>query len=236
MKYLRFILLLLGTSALLTACLEAPKFGDPPRLTGIEVYLIELQEQQLDSLVVQVDFEDGDGDLGLNSGEGDINQYLPVPNPDTGGPWVYNSNNLDPRLPPFSFRLYEETILGIDLEGKPIIGDTIRADYNEAYYNYNITLYTKENGQYKEYDPLLQSGSPPLGGRFPPLRDNFSVDRPLKGTIKWGTKGFYMSTFGGDTLRIDVTIRDRAGNVSNVITKEDFVLSDPDIIRSDQNS
>ncbi|MGB3848590.1 MAG: hypothetical protein WA958_01385 [Tunicatimonas sp.] len=233
MKYLRFLFLSLGTSLLLTACLKAPEFGDPPRLTGIEVYVKEQQAQQQDSLVIRVDFEDGDGDLGVTGGETQFGAFVPVPNPDDGGFWYFDEN--DERLPSYNCRQYVDTDLnptdGIDDM------DTIRADYDEAYYNFSITLYTKVNGQYEEYDFLLQPAcSPPLGGRFPPLRDDFSVDRPLKGVIQWGTLGFYNLSFGGDTLRIDVTIRDRAGNVSNVITKEDFTLSDPDIVRSEQDS
>ncbi|MGB3776748.1 MAG: hypothetical protein WA960_00210 [Tunicatimonas sp.] len=221
MKHIRSLIFLIGATLMLTACLEAPKFGDPPRLTGIEVYFKEV-ERQPDSLVVRVDFEDGDGDLGVSGRENDADDYIPIPNPDDGGFWFYNGDNPDSRLPEYNCRLF--TDIDLDLtDGVPEF-DTIRADYNEAYYNYSITLYTKENGQYKEFDFLIERCSAPLGGRFPPLRDDFSVDRPLKGTIQWGSVDFYKLLFRNDTLRLDVTIRDRAGNVSNVITKENFTL------------
>ena len=233
MRDFRFLFFSLGASLLLTACLEAPEFGDPPRLTGIDVYFKEV-ERKPDSLVVRVDFEDGDGDLGVGSQEGG-SDYIPIPNPETGELWVYNPSNPDPDLPPYSCRLYQDRVVAVTADGEPV-KDTIRADYNEAYYNYSITLYTKEDGQYEEYDFLtVENGcSAPLGGRFPPLRDDFSVDRPLKGTIQWGSVDFYKSSFRNDTLRIDVTIRDRAGNVSNVITKEGFTLEDID--RTGQNN
>ncbi len=229
MKYFVY-LFFLAASLMFTACLEAPKFGDPPQLTGIEVYFKKV-ERQPDSLVVRVDFEDGDGDLGVSGRESDVDDYIPIANPDGSGYWFFDEN--DQSLPPYNCRLYT------DIDLNPTDGvfdrDTIRADYNEAYYNYSITLYQKINGQYEEYDFLLRSCSPPLGGRFPPLRDDFSVDRPLKGTIQWGSVDFYNSLFRNDTLRLDVTIRDRAGNVSNVITREGFTLSDPDIDRTGQD-
>ncbi len=221
MIHLRYLLFLMGASLMLTACLEAPEFGDPPRLTGIEVYFKEV-DRQPDSLVVRVDFEDGDGDLGVSGRENDADDYIPIANPDDGGYWFYDQDNPDPRLPEYNCRQF--TDIDLDLTDGIVDKDTIRADYNEAYYNYSITLYTKENGQYKEFDFLIERCSAPLGGRFPPLRDDFSVDRPLKGTIQWGSVDFYKSLFRNDTLRIDVTIRDRAGNVSNVYTKEDFTL------------
>jgi hypothetical protein len=234
MIYFRLLFFLIGASLMLTACLEAPEFGDPPRLTDIEVYFKEV-ETQPDSLVVRVDFEDGDGDLGV-SGIGDVTllppYFIPIPNPDDGGVWYFDEN--DEQLPPYDCRQY----VSIDLDLTDGISeedeDTIRADYDEAYYNYSITLYTKENGQYEEYDFLIRNCSPPLGGRFPPLRDDFSVDRPLKGTIQWGSVDFYKSLFRDDTLRLDVTIRDRAGNVSNVVTKEGFTLEEID--RTGQDS
>lgn len=227
MKCFRFLLFSIGAPLLVTACLEAPEFGDPPRLTGIDVYFKEIDGRS-DSLVVRVDFEDGDGDLGVSGREDGARDYIPVPHPETNGFWIYNPSNPDFRLPPYECRLYDY----IDLTPTDGIDDrdTIRANYNEAYYNYSITLYTKEDGQYEEYDFLtVEKGcTAPLGGRFPPLRDDLSVDRPLKGTIQWGSVGLYKVLFRNDTLRMDVTIRDQAGNVSNVITKEDFTLEDID--------
>ena len=225
MTHFRSLLFLIGATLTFTACLEAPEFGDPPQLTGIEVYFKEV-DRQPDSLVVRVDFEDGDGDLGVSGRENDADEYIPIANPDGGGFWFYDENNPDPGLPPFNCRQY--TDIDLDLtDGVPDF-DTIRADYNEAYYNFSITLYTKVNGQYEEYDFLIRNCSPPLGGRFPPLRDDFSVDRPLKGTIQWGSSDFYKLLFRNDTLRMDVTIRDRAGNVSNVIPTDDFTLESID--------
>lgn len=228
MKYFRSLFFLATVSLMLTACLEAPEFGDPPQLTGIEVYFKE-EARQLDSLVVRVDFEDGDGDLGVSGRENDVDDYIPV---FKDGSYIFFDEN-NSGLPPYNCRQYT------DIDLNPTDGvfdyDTIRADYNEAYYNYSITLYRKINGQYEEYDFLLQDEcSPPLGGRFPPLRDDFSVDRPLKGTLQWGSVGFYKLRFRNDTLRLDVTIRDRAGNVSNMVTKEDFTLES--ITRSGQDS
>ena len=218
MKFLRPFFLFTFTILLFAGCFDEPSFGDPPRLTGIDIYFKELTKTS-DSLVIRVDFEDGDGDLGISGGEEGFGEFFLIPNPRTGEPWIYDPD--DPELPPYSCESFRD----IDLTPNDTIDDkdTVYVQYNEAYYNYSITLYTKEDGQYQEFDPLC---APPLGGRFPALRDDFTVDRPLKGTIQWGTVGAYSSRFRNDTLKIDVTIRDRAGHVSNIITKENFTLQD----------
>lgn len=86
----------------------------------------------------------------------------------------------------------------------------MRADYNEDYYNYSVTLYTLEDGQYQEVDLLTPPQcSAPLGGRFPPLKEGDDLDneKPLTGHIRYGiTSPTLLANFRNDTLKIDVTI------------------------------
>ena len=213
-------LLFVSISLLLTSCYEDPDFSDPPRLTDISVYT-KTVSQSFDSLVVRVGFEDGDGDLGIIGNENE--EFRRIPNPNTGEPyWIYNGENPDMGLPPYDCERYRY----IPLTPGDTIFDTLLIEYNEAYYNFSISLFTKGDGQYQEVDLF---GEPncgiPLGGRFFPLRDNFEVDNPLKGVLQWGTIGPYSLRYRNDTLRLDVVMRDRAGNVSNVVSTEDFTLN-----------
>ena len=221
MNLLRSLFLFTLVGLLFTSCYDDPDFSNIPRLTDIDVYTKTISAIR-DSLVVRVGFEDGDGDLGITGNENE--EFFLVSNPRTGEPfWIYDKN--DPDQIPYNCEYFRD----IDLTPNDTIDrrDTVRVEYNEEYFNFSVSLFTKKDGQYQEVDFI---GPPtcgaPLGGRFFPLRDDFSVDNPLKGVLQWGTAGAYSAYYRNDTLRIDVVMRDRAGNVSNVITKEDFTLDD----------
>lgn len=220
MKLFRAFGLFLLTTLTLASCFDDPDFGVAPRITNVDVQVKQATETQ-DSLIVRVEFEDGDGDLGFFQGE-EGEPYFRIPNPNTGEPyWLWDEN--DTSLPPFNCRDYRDVPL---TEGDTII-DTIRVEYNEAYFNYSIDVYTKEDGQYEEFDFLTEENgcTAPLGGRFFNLRDDFNTESPLQGTIQWAGVDFYNLYFRNDTLQLRVTIRDRAGNVSNTFSSEDFTLA-----------
>lgn len=64
MNFLRSFILSTFVVLLFTGCFEEPNFGIVPRLTDIEVYFKDMPKLS-DSLIVRVEFEDGDGDLGI---------------------------------------------------------------------------------------------------------------------------------------------------------------------------
>ena len=219
MNSLRSFLLFALVGLLFVGCYDDPDFSDVPRLTDIDVYTKEIS-RSFDSLVIRVGFEDGDGDLGIIGNENEA--FFLVPNPRTGEPfWIYDKNDLEQI--PYDCRYFRD----IDLTPDDTVDrkDTVRVEFNEEHFNFTVSLFTKEDGQYQEVDFIGEPAcSTPLGGRFLPLRDDFSVDSPLKGVLQWGTAGGYSALYRNDTLRIDVVVRDRAGNVSNVATFEDFTI------------
>lgn len=222
MNLLRSLFLVTLVSLLFTSCYDDPDFSDTPRLTDIDVYTKTISDIR-DSLVVRVGFEDGDGDIGLRDGEEEELSF--EPNPATGEPfWIYDKN--DPRQIDFNCRDFRV----VDLNPNDTINqfDTVRVVNNEAYFNFNASLFTKEDGEYQEVD-LVERGldcGAQLGGRVFPLKDDLDSNSPLKGVIQWSTASAYSLLYKNDTLRIDIAIRDRAGNVSNVITFDDFTLDD----------
>jgi hypothetical protein len=59
-------LFLIGFLAALTGCFDSPKFGNTPKIEYKNIYFgYAPTPSKLDSLVVELSFEDGDGDLGL---------------------------------------------------------------------------------------------------------------------------------------------------------------------------
>ena len=219
MKFLSAFYVFIFTSLLLTSCYDDPDFGNEPRLTYIDVYFRENAPGTLDSLVVIVNFEDGDGDLGIIQGEPGYELYtrIPSPPPDSKPYWVYDAD--DDRMPEYNCVDYE---FAPRTEGDSI-RDTLYVERNEAYYNYSLNLFTKVEDQFLEVDRFC---APPLGGQFFPLKDNLNTDGPLRGTLVFGTEDAYKAQFRNDTLKAQVIIRDRAGNVSNAIETDPFTLND----------
>lgn len=56
-------------AVVLFSCVEAPEFPNTPKIEFNRVIFKDLGSGQADSLIVFVDFEDGDGDLGLDASE-----------------------------------------------------------------------------------------------------------------------------------------------------------------------
>ncbi|SFG01607.1 hypothetical protein [Pontibacter chinhatensis] len=72
MKYmLKYSLLLLVLAFALSSCREEPNYSDIPAITfdRVEQYTYTKNRVVFDSLVVVVDYQDGDGDLGLSRGD-----------------------------------------------------------------------------------------------------------------------------------------------------------------------
>ena len=107
-------------------------------------------------------------------------------------------------------------------------------------YNYFLTVQKKKGGAFVTLTPLLPNG---FSGRFKNLNpENDSSTRPfkLRGELRYrlnspGIPVLPPSSLGtvngapeivrpGDILRFQVQIKDRAGNLSNVITTEEVAL------------
>ncbi|MFP4088915.1 MAG: hypothetical protein ACLFUB_13370 [Cyclobacteriaceae bacterium] len=198
-----------------------------PRLVGFDgeigqgIRFVDVPNTQADSLIIRVRFEDGDGNLGVSSRESNPILSEPIFYPlDNQGNYirfnaatdVFDCRNWDP-----------VTIIDGDT-----INDTIRIEFNPNFLNFEIDLYVKEESGYELFDfrapPICRQ---PLGGQFPPLKDNFENTKPLEGVIQYGFSSVALiNLFRNDSLKIAVRIRDRALNVSNTIESEAFTLRD----------
>ncbi|MGR3811768.1 hypothetical protein [Jiulongibacter sp. NS-SX5] len=103
--------------------------------------------------------------------------------------------------------------LGLGEEDKAI------AQQNDDF-NYIIQPYRMKNGTFEAFDPLV-----PLSGYFPQLKLD-EKPGPLEGTLSYTIEFFHSFSPKNDTLRFDVQIKDRSGNLSNVAETEAIIVND----------
>ena len=214
----------------LSACFSEPEYGEAPVITAIEdLYFVDV-DGGADSLVISIAFTDGDGDLGLSSRELDNDRFGPfkLPLPRRDGELVKLGSYTD--LPEFNC---EDYTFPADLTNPVIDGDTIKdtvyVKRNPFIINFEVTVFIRQQGgEYEEFNLRKELCRPPLGGRFSPLKDDFSDDNARIGNIThFASSREFKSLFRNDSIKIGVVIRDRSGNESNMFIKEEaFVLND----------
>ena len=228
--YLKGTVLLALLAGLVSACFTAPEFPVEPTISFKDIIFKRgATEFDLDSLILTIGFQDGDGDLGLRPD-----------GPDTQDPyndiWFFTKTDgsfvtlADRSLPGFDTLLPPYEFPYTCINYSEIIGaDTMYTEPNEFHNNIYVTFFVKKNGEYAEFD-FLELSKPEcnLGfdGRYP-LLNLSNRDRPLEGKLKYTMKSAaWELIFRLDTLKIDVFIYDRALNKSNTISTPDFVLRD----------
>jgi hypothetical protein len=212
----------------LAFCTRPPELPVIPKIGFESVQFKEVEGP--DSLILAINFEDGDGDLGLTPFDifEPYNAYdVKV---DENGDTIYIGDQ--PGMPPYNPIDY---VITRDNDGNPV--DTIWVELNPDHYNIFVRFYEKKNGEYEEFDwrdpPYYQT----FDGRFPLLNtkieDNQLVSRPLEGVLRYGmTSSGWLFLFR-DTLKLEVMIQDRALHKSNTVETGDFTL---EMIRVDPDS
>ncbi len=229
-RYLWGLVLIVLSAVVLSACFKAPEFANIPSISFNKIIFKKGNSDfDPDSLILTVNFQDGDGDLGLRS-----------KGVDTGPPyhdlWFFTKSDgslvtladrslpgFDTLLPPYEFPYY---CINYDI----VDSDTMYVEPNEFHFNIYVRYFVRKNGIYTEFD-WLTAFDPVCGqsfnGRFPLLNSDPNKARPLEGKLSYKMKsaGFEL-LFRQDTLRLDIYIIDRALNISNTISTPEFVLKD----------
>ena len=177
-------------------------------------------------LTVEIEFRDGDGDLGLSKSfdtgkpYNDIFYWLKT----DGTILTYADRNTPPydTIPTYEFPYY---CTNYSIEES----DTFYITANPNHYNIFVDFYVKKNGQWNLYD-WVTANPPQCGetyyGRFPILNES-GATRPLEGTLKYKMAGLgFEAIFKRDTLKLEITIQDRALNKSNTVETPEFVIKD----------
>ena len=105
-----------------------------------------------------------------------------------------------------------------------VVVDYFYIEENPFHYNFKVEFFVKQNdGSFTEYD-FREQFCETYDGRFPQLTDN---SRALEGEINYSmvSTGF-LATFSIKTLKLRITVYDRALNKSNIIDTPEFRLEE----------
>lgn len=224
--------LLVGLMSLfVSACLTPPEFPNEPEISFHNiVYKKGATEFASDTLVLTINFQDGDGDLGFADDSLDItppyhqdNYFIKTDD----GTYVTLADRalpgFDTLLPPYEFPY---TCLNY-LNTTEI--DTFYTEPNEYYYNIYVNFYVRKNGIFTKFDwlELYQECNTSYNGRYPLLNPTLKA-RPLTGKLRYNMESVtgFEPIFRLDTLKLEIYIYDRALNRSNIIETPEFVIRD----------
>ncbi|WP_226388784.1 hypothetical protein [Penaeicola halotolerans] len=219
LKYIKFFILGLAFMSFL-ACNRPP--DDFPSVPEISWDKVEFKEVNgPDSLVVTINFKDAEGDLGLRG-----NEQNPPFQPfdfvrDNLGQFINYSN--DPAFPPYN-PLDWVIVENRNATEESARFDTLLVERNPNHFNISVKFFVKQNGAYNEFRWEDAPFYTTFNGRFPILNTSDRA-RPLEGKIRYGMlSSGWLPIFRTDTIRLEVQIKDRALNQSNVAVSEDFTL------------
>lgn len=208
------------------SCSDRPTFPLEPSIELNEYYFREIQDISLDSLIIKIQFEDGDGDLGLESFETDEPYHLltvqTYPNGDTirygeaAAPDDYNCVEFE--------IIRKESSVNDSLV---VTADTIYVERNENHFNFFLTFLIKEsNGEFREFDPALERNcAPPYHGRYFILNTARDI-RPLTGELQYTLLSGFRLLFRNETIKLRISIKDRQLNESNIIETDEFNIGE----------
>lgn len=230
----------------LTSCFDAPEFDTTPKIEYSSVKFKDVgTNSDADSLIIFLNFEDGDGDLGLSTQElsPPFNQKTYFSNK-TGQPinllnsfpledlMVLSNRSIIDTLPSFAGApkcFNWDTNPELFLNNGDQLKDTVYFQFNPRHYNIFVDFFVDNGGTFTKFDWRLEIDcSTNFDGRFPILNDT-GKDKGLEGTLKYGMVSVgFKSIFKDNLMKLKITILDRSGNYSNTIETPPFRLSEID--------
>lgn len=217
------ILLLSWVSGLLLflSCQPAPEFSNEPRISFSRLEIREIAGSSFDSLIVFINIQDGNGDLGLRDTETffPFHPYAIFIDPITRDTLKYRSNDT---LPEFNCEDYE--IIRRNTSAGPR-NDTIFVIRNPNHFNFFLDFLVEENGVFRLYNWARERCTPNFHGRFPLLSDR-PGQRPIEAELRYGIRGGFRLLFRNNALKLRISIKDRDLNQSNIVETEPFMIND----------
>ncbi|WP_276496991.1 hypothetical protein [Pontibacter litorisediminis] len=145
MKYmLKYSPLLLVLALALGGCREEPNYSDIPAITfdRVEQYTYTKNRVVFDSLVIAVDYQDGDGDLGLSRGENGSQSGPDFEPPFNSGSQYYDNFIVNMQVK--RGNTYQPTF--VNFNGRfPRLSSDGKAEALEGEIRYTITSFTSES-------------------------------------------------------------------------------------------
>lgn len=215
-----FLLIFFG----IVACEDRPTFPLTSVISLNEYYFKQIQDISLDSLIIKLQFEDGNGDLGLDATETNPPYHLLDVIVIDGDTLKYGDNDTLPEYNCIDYEiLRKETSVGGSLV---ITADTIYVIRNPNHFNFFLTFLIKEGDSFREFNPALERNcAPPYNGRFFVLNTARDI-RPLTGELQYSLLSGFRLLFRNDIIKIRIQIQDRALNKSNIIETDEFSIND----------
>lgn len=236
-KKVLFLFFLSGFLIFLSGCFDPPEFSDVPEIKYKSLRFVEV-ENTVDTLELSFEFQDGNGDIGLDSEDvlppfHSLNEIR-----DSDDSLVFFNNPGGVRPPLFAVnpfdrndrKLFSETYNPPpynerDWFTRLAFGDTVLVTENEFGKNIRIDLLRKVRGQYTLINEELLED---FDSRIPVFdQENLTQRRALSGTINYAMQSqAFPLFFRNDTIKLRFFIYDRALNKSNVEETPEFVLRD----------
>ena len=216
-----FLLIFFG----IIACEDRPTFPPTPVINLNEYYFKQIQDFSLDSLIIKLQFEDGNGDLGLDATETNPPYHLLDVIVIDGDTLKYGDNDT---LPEYNCIDYEILRKETSVDGSLVVtADTIYVIRNPNHFNFFLTFLIKQDdGSFREFNPALDRNcAPPYHGRYFILNTARDI-RPLTGELQYSLLSGFRLLFRNDIIKIRIQIQDRALNKSNIIETDEFSIND----------
>ena len=208
-------------------CQDRPIFPLTPSIGLNEFYFQEIEGFSLDSLIIKLKFEDGDGDLGLDANQTDPPYQIldPVLVPGTVDTLRYGDEGTPE---PYNCVDYEIIRKESSVNDTLVVtADTIYVERNPDHFNFFLTFLIKEDdGSFREFNPALERNcAPPYHGRYFVLNTARDI-RPLTGELQYSLLSGFRLLFRNDIIKIRIQIQDQALNKSNIIETDEFNIND----------
>lgn len=243
MGWIRNIIVVMAVGGLFQSCFTPPEYPVVPQIEFSSVQFKDVPRAgDADSLILTLRFKDGDGDLGLNDSDTTNIKYanklyyrlangtfanfalrrrLLADN-------IASNDTLPAFVTPFNCTSWEVLTFR---QNNVTVRDTLFIKLNPNHYNIFVEFLVKNNdGSFTAFDPKEIFIYPNcvvnlFNGRFPVLSKNLSQESPLEGTIRYSMRSSaFLAFFSIKTLKLRVTVQDRALNKSNEIITPEFTL------------
>ncbi|MFW5761057.1 MAG: hypothetical protein ACOCXH_08775 [Cyclobacteriaceae bacterium] len=217
MKYLLYF----SAFIVILSCTRPPELDDTPQISFENIAFREASNNQ--ELILDIYFQDGDGDLGLRPEETFPPYNRRNEMTDEFGEVIqYSKRNEIDTLPLFNVK--DWWVIRDPAEDNKIL-DTIYAPLHPNHFNIFVNFYVIENDEPKIFDFSEELNVLGYDGRFPILFDDINNERALEGSLRYKMESSgWQDIFSIDSLQLEVYIQDRALNKSNTITTPRFTL------------
>lgn len=228
----------------LFSCFDPPEYSNTPEIEFESLIFKETPDLAVaDTLVLFINFRDGDGNLGLDTDRDNgcvvvgsdticYNERFYFRVRATDEPLTYKIKRTNPDfaylpdfVPPFSCTNWE-----VLRDDDNVVTDTLYFELNENHYNIFVDFLIKQNdGSFEEFDFTKEFEYPgcatSYNGRFPILAKNsdLSLKNPVEGTLRYAmVSSAFKLQFSIKTLKLRIQIQDRLLNKSNIIETNEF--------------